>query len=168
MTRLNTRSTQDRETKTRKNETREETDYTYEEPNATAIPEKIKQRFESEGLTLGWLRIDMKGKDDYINVGKKINQGWEFVTPEEVPEMSATSFVKKDGRYAGVISRGDVALGKIPTKKLEAKRAYYAQKSSDQIEAVNQQLMKSSNSRMPISNNSKSTVVKGRNPQFQG
>jgi hypothetical protein len=81
--------------------------------------------------------------------------------------MSTTSFVKKDGRYAGVISRGDVALGKIPTKKLEAKRVYYRKKSADQMEAVNSQLMKSSNSRMPISNNSKSTVVKGRTPQFQ-
>jgi len=28
--------------------------------------------------------------------------------------------------------------------------------------------MKASNSRMPISNNSKSTVTKGRTPQFQG
>ena len=163
MTRLNTRSTQNRET-----ETREETDYTYEEPNATSIPDHIKQRFENDGLTLGWLRIDMKGQDDYMNVGKKMNQGWEFVTPEEVPEMSATSFVKKDGRYAGVISRGDVALGKIPTKKLEAKKEFYRKKSAEQMEAVNLQLMKSSNSSMPISNNSKSTVVKGRTPKFQG
>ena len=98
MTRLNTRSTQNRET-----ETREEIDYTYEEPNATSIPDNVKQRFEGEGLTLGWLRIDMKGQDDYMNVGKKMNQGWEFVTPQEVPEMSATSFVRKEGRYAGAI-----------------------------------------------------------------
>ena len=85
MTRLNTRSTQNRET-----ETREETDYTYEEPNATSIPENVKQRFANDGLTLGWLRIDLRGNDDYMNVGKKLNQGWEFVTPTEVPEMSAT------------------------------------------------------------------------------
>jgi len=163
MTRLNTRSAQNRET-----ETREETDYTYEEPNATSIPENVKQRFESEGLTLGWLRIDLRGNDDYMNVGKKLNQGWEFVTPTEVPEMSATSFVRKEGRYAGVISRGDVALGKIPTKKLEAKKEFYKAKSAEQMEAVNSQLMKASNSRMPISNNSKSTVTKGRTPQFQG
>ena len=163
MTRLNTRSTQTRET-----ETREETDYTFEEPNATSIPENIKQRFENDGLTLGWLRIDTKGQDDYMNVGKKLNQGWEFVTPEEVPEMSATSFVKKDGRYAGVISRGDVALGKIPTKKLEAKKEFYRKKSAEQMEAVNLQLMKASNSSMPISNNSKASVVKGRTPKFQG
>jgi hypothetical protein len=82
--------------------------------------------------------------------------------------MSATSFVKKDGRYAGVISRGDVALGKIPTKKLEAKKEFYRKKSAEQMEAVNLQLMKASNSSMPISNNSKSSVVKGRTPKFQG
>ena len=49
-------------------------------------------------------------------------QGWEFVTPDEVPEMGATSVVREEGRYAGVVSRGDIALGKIPTVKLEAKR----------------------------------------------
>ena len=40
----------------------------------------------------------------------------------------------------------------------------YANKMMD---AVNAQLMKNSDSRMPISNNSKSTVIKGRQPNFQ-
>ena len=57
-------------------------------------------------MTLGWLRIDLKDKEDYQNIGKKQQQGWEFVTPEEVPEMGATSIVRKEGRYAGVVCRG--------------------------------------------------------------
>ena len=32
--------------------------------------------------------------------------------------MGATSVVRKEGRYSGVICRGDLALGKIPTFKL--------------------------------------------------
>ena len=91
----------------------------------------------------------------------------EFVTPEEVPEMGATSVVREEGRYAGVVTRGDIALGKIPTVKLEAKRRHYRNKANEMLEAVNSQLMNSSNSKMPISNNSKSRTFKGRTPTFQ-
>ena len=162
MTRNNVRSSQTRET----NE-RAQKDYVFEEPSATNIPDVVNEKFKNSGMTLGWLRIDLKDKEDYQNIGKKQQQGWEFVTPEEVPEMGATSIVRKEGRYAGVVCRGDLALGKIPTFKLEAKKAHYLKKSGQMMDAVNQQLMNQSTSQMPISNTSKSSVTKGRRPSFQ-
>ena len=86
MTRIESRNSQ-----TRENETREETEYVFEEPNATYIPPAVEERFRQQGLSLGWLRILLNGQDDYQEVGKKQQQGWEFITPEEVPEMGATS-----------------------------------------------------------------------------
>jgi hypothetical protein len=162
MTRIESRNSQMRE-----NETREETEYVFEEPNATYIPPAVEERFQQQGLSLGWLRILLNGQDDYQEVGKKQQQGWEFVTPEEVPEMGATSIVREEGRYAGVVCRGDIALGKIPTGKLEAKRKFYRNKADEMLDAVNAQLMNSSNARMPISNNSKSRTFRGRTPTFQ-
>tara|TARA_R110000787_G_C13365000_1_gene440353 strand:+ start:772 stop:1263 length:492 start_codon:yes stop_codon:yes gene_type:complete len=162
MTRNNIRSSQTRET----NE-RAQKDYVFEEPSATNIPDVVNEKFKNSGMTLGWLRIDLKDKEDYQNIGKKQQQGWEFVTPEEVPEMGATSIVRKEGRYTGVVCRGDLALGKIPTFKLEAKKAHYLKKSGQMMDAVNQQLMNQSTSQMPISNTSKSSVTKGRRPTFQ-
>jgi len=162
MTRNNIRSSQTRET----NE-RAQKDYVFEEPSLTNIPNAVEEKFKNSGMTLGWLRIDLKGNEDYQNIGKKQQQGWEFVTPEEVPEMGATSIVRKEGRYAGVVCRGDLALGKIPTFKLEAKKAHYLKKSGQMMDAVNQQLMNQSTSQMPISNTSKSSVTKGRRPSFQ-
>ena len=162
MTRTNTRSSQTRETNTRA-----DINYSFEEPNETQIPEEVKSRFTNSDMTLGWLRIDTKGSEDYKNISKKLQQGWEFVKPEEVPEMGASSVVRKEGRYAGIVCRGDVALGKIPTAKLTAKRRHYQNKANELMDAVNSQLMSQNNSRMPISNNSKSTVIKGRQPNFQ-
>ena len=162
MTRNNVRSSQTRET----NE-RAQKDYVFEEPSLTNIPNAVEEKFKNSGMTLGWLRIDLKGNEDYQNIGKKQQQGWEFVTPEEVPEMGATSIVRKEGRYAGVVCRGDLALGKIPTFKLEAKKAHYLKKTNEMMDAVNQQLMSQSNSQAPISNTSKSSVTKGRRPSFQ-
>ena len=82
----------------RENNTRE-VEWTYEEPDALDIPDIVKERFDSQEMHLRWIRINTKGTDDYINVGKKMNEGWVFVTPNEVPEMASSSIVLEGGRY---------------------------------------------------------------------
>jgi len=150
----------------RENQTREE-EWTFEEPDALKIPEEVEARFNSDGMSLRWLRISVKGQDDISNIGKKQQQGWEFVTPDEVPELAITSFVRKEGRYTGTVCRGDLALAKLPTGKVMARRKHYENKANDMMDAVNAQLMRSNDSRMPISNSSKSVTTRGRQPSFQ-
>ena len=100
---------------TTRNETRSETlreqnlreeNWTFEEPNALTIPDTVQARFDNDGLALRWIRISIKGEDDIGNVGKKLQLGWEFVSPDEVPEMALTSFVRDEGRYQGAVCRG--------------------------------------------------------------
>jgi hypothetical protein len=148
-----------RTTGTRETETKE---YTYQEPNYLDVPDVVVDRFTNEDMVLRWVRITLKGEDDYKNVGNKMTQGWVFVTPEEIPEMLHSATVLNSGRYTNCVVRGDVALAKMPRGKSVARNDYY-----DLMEAVNQQLMSSSTSKMPISNSSTSTVTKGRMPQFQ-
>ena len=162
MTRTNTRSSESRE-----NNIKEEIEYTFEEKDALHIPAEVENRFNSEGMTLGWLRITLKGQEDYKYIGKKMQEGWEFVASDEVPEMGSTSVVRDEGRYSGAVCRGDIALGKIPTGMFEARNAYYRDKSDKLMDAVNSQLMRGNNSRMPISNSSKTQTVRGRTPRFQ-
>ena len=66
MTRVNTRSSQVREA----NE-RAQTEYVFEEPNQTQIPKEVEEKFKNSGMTLGWLRIDLKDKEakDCSSVG---------------------------------------------------------------------------------------------------
>ena len=118
-------------------------------------------------MALRWIRYSLQGKDDIANVGKKLQAGWVFVSPEEVPEMSLTSFVRDEGRYQGAVCRGDVALVKMPAGKVTARRKFYENKANDQMDAVNSQLMKNSDSRMPITNSSRSVTTRGRQPSFQ-
>ena len=150
----------------REQNTREE-EWTFEEPNALDIPETVQARFENEGMALRWIRVSLQGKDDITNVGKKMQAGWVFVTPDEVPEMALTSFVRDEGRYQGAVCRGDLALAKMPTGKVKARKKHYEGKANDMMDAVNAQLMKNSDSRMPISNTSKSVTTRGRVPNFQ-
>ena len=64
-TRTNTRSSQLRE-----NNTNEEMNYQFEEQDSLHIPDVIVNRFKDEGMTLGWLRISLRGQDDFKYIGK--------------------------------------------------------------------------------------------------
>ena len=163
MTRNEIRSNTNREAHTRE----AEEEYVFEEPDALHIPDTVKARFDADDMSLRWIRISVKGQDDITNVGKNQQQGWVFVTSDEVPEMGITSFVREEGRYLGAVCRGDVALAKKPTVKVKARQKFYENKASDMMDAVNAQLMKNSDSRMPISNTSKSVTTRGRRPSFQ-
>ena len=162
MARTESRTSQERENQTRDNE-----EYTFEEEDYLAIPEEVKERFLNQGMVLRWIRIQIRGNDDYQNVGKRQRDGWVFVTPDEVPELSTSSIVKENGRYAGTVVRGDVALAKMPEGRAIARREHYENKANELMNAVNSQLMSNSDSRMPIYNNSKSTVTRGKSPKFQ-
>ena len=161
MARTESRSSQERESQTR------EEVYTFEEEDALAIPEEVKERFLNQGMVLRWIRIQIRGNDDYQNVGKRQRDGWVFVAPDEVPELSTSSIVKENGRYAGTVVRGDVALAKMPEGRAIARREHYENKANELMNAVNSQLMSNNDSRMPIYNNSKSTVSRGKSPKFQ-
>jgi len=158
--------TQSRSLQERENQTREEV-YTFEEEDALAIPEEVKARFLNQGMVLRWIRVQLRGADDYQNVGKRQRDGWVFVTPDEVPELSTSSIVREGGRYAGTVVRGDVALAKMPEGRAIARREHYENKANELMNAVNSQLMSNNDSRMPIYNNSKSTVTRGKSPKFQ-
>jgi hypothetical protein len=163
MTRNEERSNTTREAKSRESEE----EYVFEEPDALTIPDSVEARFNSEDMSLRWIRISVKGQDDIMNVGKQQQEGWVFVSPDEVPEMAITSFVREEGRYLGAVCRGDLALAKKPTAKVRARQKFYEKKANDMMDAVNAQLMKGSDSRMPISNTSKSVTTRGRQPTFQ-
>ena len=155
-----------REAEERTNNTREE-EYTFEEPDMLAIPESVRDRFSANGLTLRWIRVLLKGEDDYTNVGKRMQDGWEWVELDEVPEMALSSYVKEGGRYSGSVCRGDLALAKMPLAKANARKEFYENRSSEMMDAVDRQLQNSSDSKMPIRNRSKSQVSTGKTPSFQ-
>tara|TARA_R110000796_G_scaffold24950_3_gene70876 strand:+ start:539 stop:1054 length:516 start_codon:yes stop_codon:yes gene_type:complete len=151
----------------RETEQRSHEEYTFEEPDYLAIPDVVKDRFADEGMILRWIRIEIRGKEDIQNVGKRLQDGWVFVTPEEVSEIAHNSLVREEGRYTGVVCRGDLALVKMPAGKAEARKRFYEDRSREMMDAVNSQLENNNDSRMPISNSSKSSVVQGRMPNFQ-
>jgi len=140
---------------------------TFEEPNWLEIPPSVRIRFDNEGMALRWIRISIRNQEDYQNVGKRTAEGWEFVQAEEVPEMLQSSDVREGGRYEGAVCRGDLALAKMPSELAESRQEFYENRSREMVDAVNAQLMNSSDSRMPISNQSRTQISRGKQPKFQ-
>jgi hypothetical protein len=147
--------------------TSKEENYSFEDTGLLDIPQSVTDKFANQGMSLRWIRIDLNGQDDYKNVGKRQREGWTFVTPDEVPELGSTTAIKEGGRYNGVVSSGDVALAKMPTNKMIARQEHYIKKHQQQEDSLDSTLRAQSDSRMPITNSSKSTVTKGREPRFQ-
>ena len=115
-----------------------------------------------DGYIYRWLRESMVGVEDKANMSKRIREGWEPVRAEEHPEFEAPTV--DDGRHAGVIGVGGLILAKMPIETVNQRRAYYKQMAADQMQAVDSNLMRESDSRMPISNpnrNSQITFGKG-------
>lgn len=153
-----------REMTGRVNEERFDEDFS--EPNWLSIPGQVIDRFRDQGLVLRWVRFQINGQDDYKNVGDRQADGWTFVDPNDVPEMMANSRIVSEGRFQNCVVRGDVALAQASAKRMASRKEYYENRSRDMITAVNQQLMGQSTSAMPIHNNSRSTVTRGRTPSF--
>ena len=125
-------------------------------------PSLLDAPIPPSGYVYRWLRESMVGQDDKANMSKRIREGWEPVRSEDHPEFEAPTI--DDGKHAGVIGVGGLILAKMPIETVQQRRAYYAKMSSDQMEAVDNNLMRESASRMPISSpntQSKVTYVSG-------
>ena len=109
------------------------------------------------GFVYRWLRESMVGQDDKANMSKRIREGWEPVRSDDHPEFEAPTI--EEGRHAGVIGVGGLLLAKMPVETVEQRRAYYNQMATQQMEAVDSNLMRESDNRMPLSNPERRTQV---------
>jgi hypothetical protein len=109
------------------------------------------------GYVYRWLRESMVGVEDKANMSKRIREGWEPVRAEDHPEFEAPTV--DDGKFVGVIGVGGLILAKMPIETVEQRREYYRKMSADQMEAVDSNLMRESNSIMPISNPNRTSKV---------
>jgi hypothetical protein len=110
-----------------------------------------------EGYVYRWIRESMVGNDDKANMSKRIREGWEPVRAEEHPDFETP--VVEEGKYAGVIGVGGLILAKMPIEIVEQRKAYFRNMTSDQIQAVDRNLMRESNPVMPIEKPQRSTKV---------
>ena len=141
--------------KSRSTETREET----ARRKPWAPPSRLKAPPPPEGYVHRWVRIAMRGEEDKSNAFSRMQEGWEPVRAEEYPDYMAPTI--EDGRYAGVIGNGGLMLCRIPIETVHERSAYYGSRTREQMQAVDQDLMKDQHPSMPIHQNRQSRVSFG-------
>tara|TARA_R100000963_G_C4634231_1_gene98651 strand:- start:385 stop:780 length:396 start_codon:yes stop_codon:yes gene_type:complete len=119
-----------------------------------------------DGFKHRWLRAEVRGHDDRANMSKRIREGFEPVRAEDHPDFDAPTI--DEGRHAGVIGVGGLILAKIPEETVAERNHYYKSVTDDQLHGVDNDLMRDSDPRMPITEsdirrNSKTSFGSPRN-----
>ena len=116
--------------------------------DAPAAPPGFKHR---------WIRESILGQDDKTNMSKRLREGFEPVRAEEFPDFEAPTV--QDGVHAGVIGVGGLILARIPEETVNERKDYFDNMTADAMRAVDTDLMRESDPRMPISRPNRSSKV---------
>ena len=95
-----------------------------------------------------WVRAEVRGHDDKANMSKRIREGFEPVRAEEYPDFDAPTI--EDGKHAGVIGVGGLILAKVPEETVEERNEYFQGKTAEQLQGVDNDLLRDSDPRMPL------------------
>ena len=141
---------------TREMQTRETT----ERPKRWTPPELLPEPDKQPGFDYRWIRVAMNAVADPRNISSRLREGYEPVDVSEQPKMKLLAH--RDGPYKGNIEIGGLLLCKIPTEFVGQMQEYYAKQTRLQSEAVDNNLMRQSDPRMPIFNERRSSVSFGK------
>ena len=120
------------------------------------LPEPDKEA----GYAYRWVRVATLNQADPRNLSSKLREGWEPVRIEEQPKFQL--LVDPNSRYKDNVEIGGLLLCKTPIELVEQRNAYYAKQTQSQTDAVDNNLMRQSDPRMPLFKESKSTSSVGK------
>jgi len=102
-----------------------------------------------DGFRYRWIRAESVGFQDTKNIASRLREGYELVRAEEV-ENASDYPVLDEGRYKGVIGVGGLLLAKVPIEIAKQRQEYMTRRHAERSEAVNNDLMREQDKRMPI------------------
>ena len=147
----------EKENKTsRANDTRSKS----ERPKVWVPPSSLDAPPAPDGFRYRWIRAEVVGYQDTKNITSRLREGYELVRAEEV-ENASDYPVLDEGKYKGVIGVGGLLLAKVPEEIAKQRQDYMTSRHEERNEAVDNDLMKEQDSRMPINIERQSRVTFG-------
>ena len=137
-----------------------ETRAVQERPKQWTPPELLPEPDRQPGFAYRWIRISTLNNSDPRNLSGKLREGWEPVKVEEQPKFQL--LIDPNSRFKDNIEIGGLLLCKTPEELVDQRNKYYRKQSEGQIEAVDNNLMRQSDPRMPLFNERKSTASLGK------
>jgi len=137
-----------------------ETRVVEERPKQWAAPELLPEPDKQAGYAYRWIRVSTLNNSDPRNLSGKLREGWEPVRVEEQPKFQL--LVDPNSRFKDNIEIGGLLLCKTPVELIEQRTAHYDNVTKSQTEAVDNNLMRQSDPRMPLFRESKSSTTFGK------
>jgi len=131
-----------------------------ERPKQWMPPELLPEPDKEPGYKYRWIRVSLLNKADPRNISKAMREGYEPVKVEEQPKFKL--LIDPDSRFNGNIEIGGLLLCKTPEEFVEQRAKYYDDLTKQQTEAVDNNLMRQSDPRMPLFKESKSSASFGK------
>lgn len=129
-------------------------------PTQWQKPELLPEPDKQPGYAYRWIRVAALNQADPRNLSAKLREGWEPVKIEEQPSMQLLT--DPSSRFKDNIEIGGLLLCKTPEEFVDQRNKYYADQTQAQTDAVDNNLMRQSDARMPIFKESKSTSSFGK------
>ena len=131
-----------------------------ERPKVWVPPSSLDAPPAPDGFRYRWIRAEVIGFQDTKNITGRLREGYELVRAEEI-ENASDYPVLEDGKYKGVIGVGGLLLAKVPEEIAQQRMDQMSDKHKDRSHAVENDLMKEQDSRMPINVDRQSRVTFG-------
>tara|TARA_R100000995_G_scaffold83010_1_gene57970 strand:- start:16 stop:465 length:450 start_codon:yes stop_codon:yes gene_type:complete len=112
-------------------------------------PDVLSNPEPQDGYEFRWVRIATLGVTDATNVSSKLREGWEPVKAEDHPEFALTD---TDERFKGNVLQGGLLLCKAPEELVNERNDYYENQTRQQMNSVDNNLMRENDPRMPLFN----------------
>jgi hypothetical protein len=122
-------------------------------------PETLPSPTPEDGWSYRWIRVSTQGNTDATNVSSKLREGWEPVKAADHPEITLVTI--ENERFADNVVIGGLMLCKAPTELVEERNDYYQTQTRSQMNAVDNNLMRENDPRMPLFNDRKTKVTFG-------
>jgi hypothetical protein len=137
-----------------------ETRVVSERPKQWAPAELLPEPDKQAGYAYRWIRTSTLNQADPRNLSGKLREGWEPVAIEEQPKFQM--LVDPNSRFKDNIEIGGLLLCKTPEEFVDQRNSHYVKQSDAQTEAVDNNLMRQSDPRMPLFKEGKSTSSFGK------
>ena len=135
-------------TKDKKTSRAAETRTKTERPKEYKPPSSLDAPPAPDGYRHRWIRAESVGFQDSKNIFGRLREGYELVRADEYKDSDYP--IVNEGKYAGVIGVGGLLLARIPEELAKSRSEYQKQLSEGQDEAIENDLLKDQDKRMPI------------------
>lgn len=124
-------------------------------------PQNLSAPPARPGMSQLWVRTAIGAEEDPTNVSRSLQEGWVPRRADTVPVEFAPPTIKH-GQYAGCIGVHGMVLMEMPTERVLQRRAYYANRTRRQTDAVNQDILRVQSVQVPFFEKRESRVTVGR------